>query len=439
MKRIVAIVGRPNVGKSTLFNRLIGSRKAIVDDTAGVTVDLIYGSTSWNQEDFEVIDTMGIQPPSSDISLKDNLLREVSLAIEEAAVVIFLTDGKEGLTENDKIIAGVLRKSQKPVFVVVNKIDNFSRRYASYEFYELGWEKIYPISALHGLGISELLDDVVKALPPKESQEVKEEPVLKITIVGRPNVGKSTMVNKILGRYRVKVSPEPGTTRDPIEVKFQKDNKTYMLIDTAGIRRKARIKEKLEKISVEKAMESVELSDIAILLIDATEGPTDQDLRIGGYIQKLGKGCIIGINKWDLIKNQGTKTTKDLIKSVKERFKFIPYAPIIPCSALTGKGIARFFSEIDDIYSQYQTRINTGLLNRTFQEILSKHGPPQKGGKSLKFYYITQPSTAPPAFVIFCNNPENVHFSYERYLTNQLRAVFNLDKTPIKIIFRGRS
>ncbi len=436
----VAIVGRPNVGKSTLFNRLIGKKKAVVDDRPGITVDRLYGEVQWRKTKFSVVDTAGLST-LYDSSPTETITNQVMFAIDEAAVIILVTDGKAGLQEEDKYIVDLLRKSGKPFFVAVNKIDNPKKSQELLaDFYALGTDRIYPISALHGTGIDDLLDDVVDTLPPPSPKpdESSDDGIIKVTIVGRPNVGKSTMLNKILGFPRVHVSPQPGTTRDPVEVLFDRGGRRFCFIDTAGVRRKGRIKERLEKIFVSKALESVELCDIAILLIDAQEGPTDQDLHIGGYIHKLGKGCIIGINKWDIVSDRPQKEIKNILTETKERFKFLSYAPIIPCSALTGKNINRFFTAIENVYRQYTTRIGTGVLNRALAEIVEKHQPPASSGRLVKFYYITQPVVAPPTFVIFCNLPEEIHFSYERYLTNQLRERFQLNNTPIKIFFRKR-
>jgi GTP-binding protein len=438
---VVAIVGRPNVGKSTLFNRLIGKRKAVVDDQPGITVDRLYGEVQWKGHLFTVIDTAGLST-LEDSSSQETLTNQIMFAIDEADLILLVTDGKDGLNEEDRFIADLLRRSGKPLVLVVNKIDNPGKApLILAEFYSLGIERLYPISALHGIGTEELLDRIVESLSfPQTTLEGKanEKEAIRVTIVGRPNVGKSTMINKILGFPRVHVSPKPGTTRDPVEVYFERDGHRFCFIDTAGIRRKARIKERIEKIFVGKALESIDHADVAILLIDAQEEVTDQDLHLGGYIQRAGKGCVIGINKWDAIADKSQQEIKNLLARIKERFKFLDYAPIIPCSALTGKNIARFFPAIEKMYQQYTTRIGTGVLNRALEKIVEKHHPPMTSGKQIKFYYITQPSIAPPTFVIFCNRPEDVHFSYERYLVNQVRSMFNLNHTPIRIIFRKR-
>ncbi|MEJ5301355.1 MAG: ribosome biogenesis GTPase Der [Thermodesulforhabdaceae bacterium] len=439
---VVAIVGRPNVGKSTLFNRLLGKRKAVVDDKPGLTVDRLYSEVQWKGHLFTIIDTAGLSI-LKDSSLVETLTNQVMFAIDEANLILFVTDGQSGLNEEDQFIADLLRKSGKPFFLVVNKIDNPRKTSLILaEFYSLGIDHPYPISALHGTGTEDLLDDIVKFLPfYQEASEYKDDETskpIKVTIVGRPNVGKSTMLNKILGFPRVHVSPEPGTTKDPVEVSFERGGRHFCFVDTAGIRRKGRIKERLEKVFVGKALESINLSDIAILLIDAQEGPTDQDSHLGGYIQRAGKGCIIGINKWDTLVDKSPQEIKNFLAIVKEHFKFLDYAPIIPCSALTGKNIAKFFPTIEKVYQQYTTRIGTGVLNRALEKIVEKHQPPASSGRQIKFYYVTQPGIAPPTFAIFCNRPEDVHFSYERYLENQIRNTFKLSHTPIKIILRKR-
>lgn len=439
---VVAIVGRPNVGKSTLFNRLIGRWKAVVDDRPGITVDRLYGEVQWKGARFNIVDTAGLST-LHEPALPETITNQVMFALNEADLILFVTDGKAGLHEEDKFIADLLRRADKPFLVVVNKVDNPEKFYETgADFYSLGADPLYPVSALHGTGIEDLLDEVVKMLYsvsdgffPDESAEIE---TVKVAIIGRPNVGKSTMLNKILGFPRVHVSPEPGTTRDPVDVYLERDGYRFCFIDTAGIRKKARIKEKLEKVFVGKALESIERSDVAILLIDARDGATDQDLHLGGYIKKLHKGCIIGINKWDTLSGMSQQEVRNLLKEIKERFKFLSYAPIIPFSALTGKNISRFFHAIENIYRQYTTRIGTGPLNRVFSEITTKHPPAAPSGKPLKFYYITQPSIAPPTFVIFCNRPEEIHFSYERYITNRIRDCLKLTHTPIKIIFRKR-
>ncbi|MCX7823108.1 MAG: ribosome biogenesis GTPase Der [Syntrophobacterales bacterium] len=438
----LAIVGRPNVGKSTLFNRLIGKKKAIVDDKPGITIDRLYGELQWRKSKYTLIDTAGLST-LYESSPSETIINQVMFAIDEAHLILLITDAKAGLQEEDKLIANLLRKSGKPFLVVVNKVDNTVKvSEAVTEFYSLGTDRIYPISALHGTGIDELLDDVIELLPPSPDYSSKvgslEEEAIKVAIVGRPNVGKSTMLNKILGTNRVHVSPEPGTTRDPVDVYLERDGHLFCFIDTAGVRKRGRIKDSLEKVFVGKALESIRRCDIVILLIDAQEGATDQDLHLGGYVKRLNKGCIIGINKWDTLVGKSQQEIKNLLNSIKERFKFLPYAPVIPFSAMTGKNIPRFFSAIKDIHQQYTTRIGTGVLNRALAKILEKHHPPAISGKILKFYYITQPSVAPPTFVIFCNRPEDIHFSYERYFTNQIRSTFNLTHTPIRIIFRKR-
>lgn len=439
---IVAIVGRPNVGKSTLFNRLIGQWKAVVDDQPGITIDRLYGEVQWKKTKFNIIDTAGLST-LYESSPSETIINQVMFAVSEAQLILFVTDGKTGLHEEDKFITDLLRKAGKPFIVVVNKVDNPGKASETIsDFYALGTDRPHPISALHGIGIEDLLDDIVTTLSPALKAPADEDhtqrEAIKVAIIGRPNVGKSTMLNRILGFPRVHVSSEPGTTRDPVDVYFERDGRAYCFVDTAGIRRKGRIKDRLEKIFVSKALDSIEKCDIAILLVDAQEGATDQDLHLGGYIHRLSKGCIIGINKWDTLQGKSQQEVKSILNSIRERFKFMQYAPVIPFSAITGKNINSFFVAIEKVYRQFTTRIGTGVLNRTFSKILEKHQPPTTSGRLVKFYYITQPSIAPPTFVIFCNRPEDVHFSYERYLINQLRTSLKLTNTPIKIIFRKR-
>ncbi len=437
---IVAIIGRPNVGKSTLFNRITRSRKAIVDDIPGVTRDRIYAYTEWRNKRFLLVDTAGIASGSSDSShktIESEIQEQVKFAIDEASAVIFLTDVKTGISPQDKEILNNLRRLNKPFFLAVNKVDSAKQEIMLSEFYELGVEEIYPISAIHGRGVNNLLDNIVEMLPARINDGTETDEI-KIAVVGRPNVGKSTLINRFVGSSRVIVSEIPGTTRDSVDVELSTGGKKYILVDTAGIRRKGRVREKLEKISVIKALESIERSDLAILLIDATEGPADQDLHIGGYIQKRHRACIIAVNKWDLVQKDKSYT-RFLMDDVKRRFQFLSFAPIIRISATTGKNVNKILPIADDIFSQYTTRISTGVLNRTFQKIITRHHPPQRGGRELKFYYITQPAIKPPTFVIFCNRPDDIHFSYERYLTNQIRKSFNLDRAPIRLIFRGRT
>ena len=436
---IIAIVGRPNVGKSTLFNRISKSRRALVDDLPGVTRDRNYASASWDEKGFTLVDTGGFV--SSDISLFDKGAREqIFHAIEEADILLFVADGRAGLQPEDSSLFDILRRASKPLFFAVNKIDGPEQQGRLTDFYALGVQDLYPVSSAHGFGVGDLLSDVVKLLP--ESVETvdgqSEAQEIRVSILGRPNVGKSTLVNRILGEPRVIVSPIPGTTRDAVDTPFEHDNQKYLLIDTAGIRRKGKTREKLEKLSIIKALQTIEKSHVCILLIDPEEGPSDQDLHITGYIQERSRACIVGVNKWDAF-DPDPKSRKNLLEDIKYRFRFMPFAPVLTFSALTGKGARKVLPTVADVFAQFNSRISTGILNRALRETVSHHEPPMVRGRRLKFFYATQASTRPPTFVLFCNYPESIHFSYERYLVNSFRESFALDKSPMRLIFRGRS
>lgn len=435
---LVAIVGRPNVGKSTLFNRISRSRAALVDDFPGVTRDRHYADIEWDGKSFQFVDTGGFMAEESSV-IEEGMRQQIMFAVEEADIILFLLDARAGLHPEDTHFLDILRRTAKPIFFAVNKIDGPGQTHHMAEFYEMGAERIYPISSAHGFGIGELMSDIA-VLVPAEAEDVGEAAEgneIRISIVGRPNVGKSTLVNRLLGESRVIVSPVPGTTRDSVDSAFEQDGHRYMLIDTAGIRRKGRTREKLEKLSIVKALQSVERSHVAILLLDAVEGVTDQDLHIAGYIQDRTRACIIGINKWDAV-DADPKRSKAFRDTVRERFRFFPFAPILTFSAATGKRVSRILPTVQEVFEQYNRRITTGIVNRALEKAIQQHEPPSSGGRRLKFYYATQASVRPPTFVLFCNHPDIVHFSYERFLTNQFREAFGLDKTPIKLVFRGR-
>ena len=444
---IVAIVGRPNVGKSTLFNRITKKRQALVDDFPGVTRDRNYSTVTWDEKTFTLVDTAGFVGAEAS-TLEEQMRGQVMLALDEADIIVFLMDGKVGLHPDDATFVDLLRKAGKPVFHVVNKIDGPEQEKYIAEFYATGIDEFYPVSAAHGYGVADFLSDMVDAVPSygDEDEErggegeegaVGEEGEIRIAIVGRPNVGKSTLVNAILGSERVIVSPVPGTTRDSIDTPFERSGRKFVLIDTAGIRRKGRTKEKLEKLSVIKALNSVDRCHIAVILTDASEGVTDQDLHIAGYIQERSRGCVIGINKWDMAEND-QKRKRAFLADVKDRFRFLPFAPIITMSAIEGKNTGKVIPTVQDIFHQYNLRITTGVVNRALEEAVNRHEPPYSGGGRLKFFYATQASIRPPTFVVFCNRPELIHFSYERYLINHFREAFELSMTPIRILFRGR-
>ncbi len=435
MKPIVAIVGRPNVGKSTLFNRLIGRRKAMVDDTPGVTRDRNYGNVDRFEVPFVLVDTGGFEPESSDRLLQQ--MREQSqLAMADADLILFVMDGREGLTPADREVAEMLRRADKPVFYLINKVDGDRLEAGVSDFYALGVDNLFPVSAEHNRGIGDLMEAVVAALPAGGRAEEAED-LARIAVVGRPNVGKSSLVNRLLGFERVVANPTPGTTRDSVDTYFTCNKKRYVLIDTAGIRRKGKTTGKIEKYSVMDALRSIERADVALIVIDAAEGVTEQDERIAGYAYEAGRACIIVVNKWDLPEKDNS-TLGAFVERIRSEFKYLPFAPIVFVSALTGQRIGKIMTEVENVMAQYTRRVTTAELNRVFSEAVESHHAPLFQGRRVKFYYATQVGTRPPAFVIFTNRPEGIHFSYERYLANRLRDAFGFAGTPLKIIFRGR-
>jgi GTP-binding protein len=435
MKPIIAIVGRPNVGKSTLFNRIAGERKAIVFDEPGVTRDRNYAEVEWGDVHFTLIDTGGFEPVSKD-RIFVLMAEQCQLAMDEADVILFVMDGKEGLTPSDQKIADILRRQEKPVFFVVNKVDGPQHEEKVYEFYGLGVEPLYSISADHRYGVEDLIDEVVKALP-KSAEELEDQEATKVSVIGRPNVGKSSLINRLLGYKRVLVDEVPGTTRDAIDTAIEKDGKRYILIDTAGIRRKSRISLKLEKYSIVEAFRTIDQSDVVLLLLDATEGVTDQDARVGGFIHEKGKGCILVVNKWDLIEKD-SETLGEFEEKVYESFKYLSYAPILFISAKTGQRVDKVLDQVDQVMEQARKRISTGSLNKSFGRWTEKLQPPLYKNRRVKLNYITQISTSPPTFLIYTNIPEGIHFSYERYLINQMRKAFSFEGVPIRLHFRKK-
>ncbi|MCD7777653.1 MAG: ribosome biogenesis GTPase Der [Clostridiales bacterium] len=435
-KPIVAIVGRPNVGKSTLFNRIAGERISIVEDTPGVTRDRIYAEGEWLKYKFTMIDTGGLEPESDDFMLK-RMYEQAQIAIDLADVIIFVTDVRTGVTDADYQVANILRKAKKPVVLAVNKVDDL-RKYSMdvYEFYELGLGDPFGISASQPMGLGDLLDEVVSHF--KNDGEYEEEDVIKVAVVGKPNAGKSSLINKILGEERVIVSDIAGTTRDAIDTAYEKDGRKYVFIDTAGIRRKSKIKENIERYSIIRAVAAVERCDVCIILIDANQGVTDQDTKIAGIAHEAGKGCIIAVNKWDSIEKDG-KTINKFTKDIDLELKYMLYAPKIFISALTGQRVTKLFDLINDVYDSNSKRIQTGILNDVLTEALAMNQPPAEKGRQLKIYYMTQVSVKPPTFVIFVNNTELLHFSYRRYIENQLRDAFGFTGTPIHFIARNRN
>jgi len=435
MKPIIAIVGRPNVGKSTLFNRIAGERKAIVFDEPGVTRDRNYAEVEWGDVHFTLIDTGGFEPVSKD-RIFVLMAEQCQLAMDEADVILFVMDGKEGLTPSDQKIADILRRQEKPVFFVVNKVDGPQHEEKVYEFYGLGVEPLYSISADHRYGVEDLIDEVVKVLP-KSAEELEDQEATKVSVIGRPNVGKSSLINRLLGYKRVLVDEVPGTTRDAIDTAIEKDGKRYILIDTAGIRRKSRISLKLEKYSIVEAFRTIDQSDVVLLLLDATEGVTDQDARVGGFIHEKGKGCILVVNKWDLIEKD-SETLGEFEEKVYESFKYLSYAPILFISAKTGQRVDKVLDQVDQVMEQARKRISTGSLNKSFGRWTEKLQPPLYKNRRVKLNYITQISTSPPTFLIYTNIPEGIHFSYERYLINQMRKAFSFEGVPIRLHFRKK-
>lgn len=436
-KPIVAIIGKPNVGKSTFFNYLAGSRISIVEDTPGVTRDRIYADTNWRGRNFTLIDTGGIEPDSDDIILSQ-MREQANLAIAMADVIIFLTDVKQGVTAADKEIALMLKKSNKPIVLVCNKADNFERdKQGIYEFYNLGIGDPYPISAANALGIGDVLDAIYEHFPEKTDNE-DDNDIIKVAVIGKPNVGKSSLINKILGEKRTIVSDIAGTTRDAIDTYFENENGKYVLIDTAGIRKKSKVNERIEKFSVMRSLLAVERADVCLMLIDANDGVTDQDAKIAGEAHEAGKGVIIVVNKWDEYEKT-TGTLENYKKEIYSKLAYLSYAPIIFISAKTGQRVDKLFPLINHVAEQNAMRISTSVLNQVINEAIAIVQPPTDKGKRLKIFYGTQASTKPPTFVIFVNSKDLFHFSYERYLVNQIRKEFGLEGTPIRIIVREKT
>ncbi|WP_265443477.1 ribosome biogenesis GTPase Der [Acetivibrio straminisolvens] len=435
-KPVVAVVGRPNVGKSTFFNYLVGKRISIVEDTPGVTRDRIYAEVEWRNRKFTLIDTGGIEPYSEDMIMQQ-MKRQAEIAIETADVIVFMVDVKDGVTASDKEVATMLRKTQKPVILVVNKVDQIGEPPADvYEFYNLGFGELMTVSSIHGLGMGDLLDEIFKYFP-EEDPEDYDEDVIKIAVVGKPNAGKSSLINRIAGEDRVIVSDIPGTTRDAIDTYIENEHGKFVFIDTAGIRRKSKINEKIEKYSIIRSWTAIERADVCLILIDAKEGVTEQDTKIAGYAHEQGKASVIVVNKWDLVEKQ-TGTLEEYRKKVYEKLGFMLYAPVIFISAMTGQRVDKIYGLIKYVADQAAMRITTGVLNDLLNEATAMVQPPSDKGKRLKIYYMTQASVKPPSFILFINNMELMHYSYERYLENQLRKSFGFEGTPIKFILREK-
>ena len=435
-KPIVAVVGRPNVGKSTLFNALAGENISIVKDTPGITRDRIYADVSWLDMNFTLIDTGGIEPDSKDIILSQ-MREQAQIAIDTADVIVFMVDVKQGLVDADSKVADMLRRSRKPVVLAVNKVDNFNKYMADvYEFYNLGIGEPYPISSVNKLGFGEFLDEVTSHFDRTEAQE-EDDGRIKVAIVGKPNVGKSSLINKLIGENRVIVSEIAGTTRDAIDTEVTHNGREYVFIDTAGLRRKSKVKEELERYMIIRTVAAVERADIVVLVIDAVEGVTEQDAKIAGIAHDRGKAAIIAVNKWDAVE-KNNKTVNEYTQKVRQVLSFMPYAEITFISALTGQRLSRLYEIIDAVNENHAMRIATGVLNEIMAEAVTLQQPPSDRGKRLRLYYITQAAVRPPTFVIFVNDKELMHFSYTRYLENQIRETFGFRGTPFRFIIRER-
>lgn len=437
-KPIVAIVGRPNVGKSTLFNIFADSRISIVEDTPGVTRDRLYADAEWLDRKFTMVDTGGIEMQNTD-SIAVSIRQQAEVAIREADVILFVCDARTGITNDDLEVAKMLRQSRKPVVLAVNKADTPKQEAEAYEFYNLGIGEPFLISASNRLNLGDLLDAVVEKFPPEGDDEDENEDVIKVAIIGRPNVGKSSIFNDIIGQTRSIVSDVAGTTRDAIDVPVEKDGQTYLFIDTAGMRRKGKIDEPIEKYSIIRTLRAVDRSDVVLLVLNAVEGITDQDKKIAGYAHEAGKGIVIVVNKWDLYPNKTVMSTEEFTKNIRHELIFMPYANVVYVSALTQQRISRLPEMIKDAAEANAMRISTSVLNQVVTDAVAMNQPPMEKGKRLKILYTTQVKVKPPTFVIFCNEPEIMHFSYQRYLENQLREAFGFKGTPINIIVRGKN
>lgn len=437
-KPIVAIVGRPNVGKSTLFNIFADSRISIVEDTPGVTRDRLYADAEWLDRKFTMVDTGGIEMQNTD-SIAVSIRQQAEVAIREADVILFVCDARTGITNDDLEVAKMLRQSRKPVVLAVNKADTPKQEAEAYEFYNLGIGEPYLISASNRLNLGDLLDAVVEKFPPEGEDEDDSEDVIKVAIIGRPNVGKSSIFNDIIGQTRSIVSDVAGTTRDAIDVPVEKDGQTFLFIDTAGMRRKGKIDEPIEKYSIIRTLRAVDRSDVVLLVLNAVEGITDQDKKIAGYAHEAGKGIVIVVNKWDLYPDKTVMSTEEFAKNIRHELIFMPYANVVYVSALTQQRISRLPEMIKDAAEANAMRIATSVLNQVVTDAVAMNQPPMEKGKRLKILYTTQVKVKPPTFVIFCNEPEIMHFSYQRYLENQLREAFGFKGTPINIIVRGKN
>ena len=436
MKPLVAIVGRPNVGKSMLFNKLVGRRLSIVEDTPGVTRDRLYAEAEWRGRVFDLVDTGGIEP-DTDSEILLFMRKQAEIAIQNAAVIIFLCDIKTGLTASDQEVANLLLRSRKPVVLAVNKCDQVGPTNPDiYEFYNLGLGDPVPVSAVHGHGTGDLLDECLKYFP-EENQEAEDDDVIKVAVIGKPNVGKSSLINRILGEERVIVSDMAGTTRDAVDSYFENDRGKYLLIDTAGMRKKSKVDDRVEKFSVLRATMAIERSDVCLILIDANEGVTEQDTKVAGLAHEAGKACIIVVNKWDAVEKDD-KTMDRMRADIRRDLSYMTYAPILFISALTGQRVGRLFELINYVSDQASLRITTGMLNSLLADATARVQPPTDKGRRLKVFYMTQVGIRPPHFVCFCNDAQLFHFSYQRYLENQIRNTFGLEGTPVRLTIRQK-
>ena len=437
MKPLIAIVGRPNVGKSMLFNKLVGQRLSIVEDTPGVTRDRLYAEAEWRNRKFDLVDTGGIEP-SADSQILAFMRQQAEIAIQHATVILFVCDIKTGLTASDQEVANMLLRSQKPVVLAVNKMDQVGITNPDiYEFYNLGLGDPIAVSAVHGHGTGDLLDACMEYFPPEDEEE-EEDDVIKVAIIGKPNVGKSSLVNRILGEQRVIVSDMAGTTRDAVDSYFENQKGKYLFIDTAGMRKKSKVDDRIEKFSVLRATMAIERADVCLILVDANEGVTEQDTKVAGLAHEAGKACIIVVNKWDAIEKDD-KTMDHMRQDIRRDLSYMTYAPIVFISALTGQRVDRLFDLINYVNDQASLRITTGMLNTVLADATARVQPPTDKGRRLKIYYMTQIGIKPPHFVCFCNDARLFHFSYQRYLENQIRATFGLEGTPIRLTIRQKS
>lgn len=437
MKPLIAIVGRPNVGKSMLFNKLVGQRLSIVEDTPGVTRDRLYAEAEWRNRKFDLVDTGGIEP-SADSQILAFMRQQAEIAIQHATVILFVCDIKTGLTASDQEVANMLLRSQKPVVLAVNKMDQVGITNPDiYEFYNLGLGDPIAVSAVHGHGTGDLLDACMEYFPPEDEEEEKDD-VIKVAVIGKPNVGKSSLVNRILGEQRVIVSDMAGTTRDAVDSYFENQKGKYLFIDTAGMRKKSKVDDRIEKFSVLRATMAIERADVCLILVDANEGVTEQDTKVAGLAHEAGKACIIVVNKWDAIEKDD-KTMDHMRQDIRRDLSYMTYAPIVFISALTGQRVDRLFDLINYVNDQASLRITTGMLNTVLADATARVQPPTDKGRRLKIYYMTQIGIKPPHFVCFCNDAKLFHFSYQRYLENQIRSTFGLEGTPVRLTIRQKS